>query len=46
MTELLMGIAKDVCDGRLLSMLEGGYDYDALSDSVRLHMQTLLTFEP
>ena len=46
MTELLMGIAKDVCDGRLLSMLEGGYDYDALSDSVQLHMQTLLTFEP
>ena len=46
MTELLMGIAMDVCDGRLLSMLEGGYDYDALSDSVRLHMQTLLTFEP
>lgn len=46
MTELLMGIARDVCDGRLLSMLEGGYDYDALSDSVRLHMQTLLTFEP
>ena len=46
MTELLMGTARDVCDGRLLSMLEGGYDYDALSDSVRLHMQTLLTFEP
>ena len=46
MTELLMGIARDVCDGRLLSMLEGGYDYDALSDSVRLHMQTLLTFAP
>jgi len=46
MTELLMGIARDVCDGRLLSMLEGGYDYDALSDSVQLHMQTLLTFEP
>ena len=46
MTELLMGIARDVCDGRLLSMLEGGYDYDALSGSVQLHMQTLLTFEP
>lgn len=42
MTELLMSVAGDVCDGRLLSMLEGGYDYDALSDSVRLHIQTLL----
>ena len=46
MTELLMGVASDVCDGRLLSMLEGGYDYDALSDSVQLHMQTLLTSDP
>jgi len=43
MTELLVNVAKDVCDGRLLSMLEGGYDYDALSDSVQLHVQTLLT---
>ncbi len=46
MTELLMSVAADVCDGRLLSMLEGGYDYRALSDSVQLHTQTLLTFEP
>jgi acetoin utilization deacetylase AcuC-like enzyme len=43
MTKLLMGVAADVCDGRLLSMLEGGYDYDALSSSVMLHLQTLLT---
>ena len=43
MTELLMGVAEDVCGGRLLSMLEGGYDYEALSDSVQIHMQTLLT---
>jgi acetoin utilization deacetylase AcuC-like enzyme len=46
MTELLMGVANDVCDGRLLSMLEGGYDYNALSESVRLHIQTLLDFNP
>jgi acetoin utilization deacetylase AcuC-like enzyme len=46
MTELLMGVARDVCDGRLLSMLEGGYDYDALSNSVLLHMETLLTSNP
>ncbi len=43
MTELLMRVAGDVCEGRLLSILEGGYDYEALSDSVQLHMQTLLT---
>jgi acetoin utilization deacetylase AcuC-like enzyme len=46
MTELLMGAADDVCDGRLLSMLEGGYDYDALSNSVLLHMKTLLSTSP
>jgi acetoin utilization deacetylase AcuC-like enzyme len=45
MTQMLMEVAEDVCDGRLLSMLEGGYDYDALSDSVQLHIQTLLNFE-
>jgi acetoin utilization deacetylase AcuC-like enzyme len=42
MTKILMEVATDVCDGRLLSMLEGGYDYNALSDSVQLHTQTLL----
>lgn len=46
MTELMVGVAKDVCGGRLLSMLEGGYDYEALSESVQLHIQTLLTSNP
>lgn len=45
MTKMLMSVAKDVCGGRILSMLEGGYDYNALSDSVQLHIQTLLTFD-
>ena len=41
MTQKLMEIANDVCDGRILSMLEGGYDYSALADSVQLHVETL-----
>ena len=41
MTEKLMEIANDVCNGRILSMLEGGYDYSALADSVQLHVETL-----
>jgi acetoin utilization deacetylase AcuC-like enzyme len=45
MTQMLMEVAEDVCDGRILSMLEGGYDYDALSESVQLHIQTLLNFD-
>ncbi len=42
MTMKLMEIANNVCDGRILSMLEGGYDYSALADSVQLHVETLL----
>ena len=42
MTMKLMEIANNVCDGRVLSMLEGGYDYSALADSVQLHVETLL----
>ena len=41
MTQKLMEVANDVCDGRILSMLEGGYDYSALADSVQLHVETL-----
>ena len=42
MTQKLLEVAKDVCQGRLLSMLEGGYDYSALGDSVQLHIETLV----
>jgi len=45
MTKMVMEVATDVCDGRLLSMLEGGYDYDALGNSVQLHTQTLLNID-
>ncbi|MEK9628047.1 MAG: histone deacetylase [Nitrospinota bacterium] len=42
MTQQLLKVAQDVCGGKILSMLEGGYDYSALSDSVQLHVETLL----
>ena len=32
------------CGGRLISVLEGGYDLDALADSCALHVGTLLQF--
>ncbi len=41
MTQNLIEVANDVCEGRMLSMLEGGYDYSALADSVQLHVETL-----
>lgn len=43
MTQQLLEAAKDVCQGRIISMLEGGYDYSALGDSVQLHIENLLS---
>ena len=42
MTKKLLEVAKDVCGGRILSILEGGYDYSALGDSVQLHIETMV----
>ena len=43
MTELIRSAAQEICQGRLLSMLEGGYDYNALADSVHAHLKSLLS---
>ena len=42
LTEVVMGIAQTHADGRIVSVLEGGYNPDALADSVSLHLRTLL----
>jgi acetoin utilization deacetylase AcuC-like enzyme len=42
MTERLLEIADQYAGGRLISMLEGGYDLDALAASVGEHLSTLL----
>ncbi len=41
-TEQLVDIADTQCDGRLVSMLEGGYDLTALARSVGVHVKTLM----
>jgi acetoin utilization deacetylase AcuC-like enzyme len=41
-TERLIEIADRHCQGRLVSLLEGGYDLDALAASAALHVRTLL----
>ncbi len=41
-TERLLEIAALHSQGRLVSVLEGGYDLDALAASVALHVRTLL----
>lgn len=42
LTTLVQQAAKTYCRGRLVSVLEGGYDVDALAASVGLHLETLL----
>lgn len=42
MTRLLRESAKKNCGGMIVSMLEGGYDLDALADSVESHVKALL----
>ena len=41
-TEELGRIASKHCNGRVVSMLEGGYDLDALAKSVAVHVRTLM----
>jgi acetoin utilization deacetylase AcuC-like enzyme len=41
MTELLKASAEKHCKGRIVSMLEGGYDLNALAESVEAHVAAL-----
>jgi acetoin utilization deacetylase AcuC-like enzyme len=41
-TRQLLEVAHAVCGGRMVSMLEGGYDLDALGRSVAVHIKTLM----
>lgn len=41
-TAELMAVAKQKCGGRLVSVLEGGYDLDALQSAGRAHVRELM----
>ncbi|MFQ5481577.1 MAG: histone deacetylase [Nitrospinaceae bacterium] len=41
MTGAIRGAARELCQGRLVSMLEGGYNLDALADSAHIHLARL-----
>jgi acetoin utilization deacetylase AcuC-like enzyme len=41
MTELAMDIAIKYCGGKLVSVLEGGYNLEALAGSVEMHLKSL-----
>jgi acetoin utilization deacetylase AcuC-like enzyme len=40
-----MNIAETSCEGRMISVLEGGYNLPALSKSVSTHIRTLMNIE-
>jgi acetoin utilization deacetylase AcuC-like enzyme/formylglycine-generating enzyme required for sulfatase activity len=42
MTRIVREIADATCQGRIVSMLEGGYNLDALADSVEAHVRALM----
>ena len=41
-TSQICAIAEDLCQGRVVSTLEGGYDLNALSAATRAHVQELI----
>jgi len=41
MTDLVKALADQCANGKILSVLEGGYDLDALADSVQRHLESL-----
>ncbi len=44
-SEILLGIARTHADGRVVSLLEGGYNPNALAESVECHLRSLLVKE-
>ncbi|MBV2360203.1 histone deacetylase family protein [Thalassococcus sp. CAU 1522] len=42
LTARLCGLAAELCEGRVVSTLEGGYDLQALAASTRAHVQELM----
>jgi acetoin utilization deacetylase AcuC-like enzyme len=43
LTRIVMAIAARHCQGRLVSLLEGGYNVRGLASAVETHVRTLLT---
>ncbi|HQT63033.1 MAG: acetoin utilization protein [Acidocella sp. 20-57-95] len=41
-TEMLLAVADECCEGRVVSLLEGGYDLDALAASAAVHVKALM----
>jgi len=42
LTKILLDIADKYCEGRLISMLEGGYNVEGLASAVKGHLGQLI----
>tara|TARA_B110001452_G_scaffold95046_1_gene78557 strand:- start:519 stop:1448 length:930 start_codon:yes stop_codon:yes gene_type:complete len=43
-TKRTLELSKEFCNGRIISILEGGYDLQALQDSTKRHVDALIEF--
>jgi acetoin utilization deacetylase AcuC-like enzyme len=41
LSKLVLGVAREHCGGKVVSLLEGGYNVNALADCVALHLSVL-----
>ena len=41
LTQRIMKLAKELCDDKIVSILEGGYDLNALKESIDYHIKSL-----
>jgi len=44
LTKRTLNLAKLYCEGKVVSILEGGYDLNALQESTKMHVNALLEF--
>ena len=44
LTKRTLSLAKLHCNGKVVSILEGGYDLNALQESTEMHVNALLEF--
>jgi len=44
LTKRTLNLAKLCCEGKVVSILEGGYDLNALQESTKMHVNALLEF--
>ena len=42
LTKRILTLTKQLCDGKVVSILEGGYDLNALKESVDYHIKSLM----